>query len=193
MENDLLYQLALSRVPGIGPVYAKRLVDHFGEANAIFRAAPSVLAEAGSIGAARARAIMQFNDFSTLEKELVFLEKYSIRPLFITDKDYPQRLLRCKEAPVVLFYKGNADLNAQKIISVVGTRSPTEYGKQTAERLIRELAPYGPVIVSGLAYGIDSVSHKAALKYGLQTIGILGHGLDQIYPPEHTEIGRAHV
>ena len=190
MENDLLYRLALSSVPGIGPVYAKRLLNHFGEASAIFRASPSSLAKVGGIAGVRANAILHFDQFPMLEKELAFLEKYSIRCLFFTDKDYPQRLLCCKDAPVLLFYKGKADLNARRIISVIGTRTPTEYGKQATERLIKELAPFGPIIVSGLAYGIDAASHKAALKNLLPTIGVLGHGLDRIYPQQHAALAR---
>lgn len=168
-------------------------MNHFGEASAIFRASPSALAKVGGIADVKTNAILHFDRFPALEKELLFLEKYAIRCLFFTDKDYPQRLLHCKDAPVLLFYKGTADLNAARIISVIGTRVPTEYGRQATERLIKDLAPFGPIIISGLAYGIDAASHKAALKNGLPTVGVLGHGLDRIYPQQHAALAREMV
>lgn len=184
-ENDLLYRLALSCVPGIGPVYAKKLLDRFGDAEAIFHAGSSGLAGVKGMGESRVNAILRFDQFGILEKEMAFLEKYGIRCLFFNEKEYPQRLCRCKEAPILFYYKGNADLNAGRIISIVGTRTPTEYGKQVVERLVRELAGCGPLVISGLAFGIDAAAHKAALSHSLPTVAILGHGLDQIYPPEH--------
>jgi DNA processing protein len=185
VEKDLLYRLALSCVPGIGPVYAKKLLNHFGDAEAIFKARPAALSKIGGIGETRIKAISGYDDFGVLEKELAFIEKYSIRCLFFTDKDYPQRLLCCKEAPVLLFYRGSADLNANRVVSIVGTRTPTTYGKQAVERLTRELAVCGPLIISGLAFGIDAGAHKAALSHSLPTVAVLGHGLNQIYPHEH--------
>lgn len=209
MENDLLYQLALSRVHGIGPISAKKLISHFGEARAIFRAGKPEL-ELACKG--RSEAILNFNRFQEVEKELSFLEKYAIRPLFITDKNYPQRLLHFEEIPILLFYKGNADLNAPKIVAVVGTRSPSEYGKQITGKFIKELATSGlsspgqppspepasqetspssgPLIVSGLAYGIDAIAHQSALDNNLPTVGVLGHGLDRIYPQQHTSLAK---
>jgi DNA processing protein len=180
-------------IPGIGPVYAKKLLDHFGDAESIFKASPSSLAEVVGIGAVRAKAICQFHQFPVAEKELLFVEKYGIRCLFFTDKDYPQRLLSLKEAPVLLYYKGNADLNSPRIVSIVGTRNPTEYGKRMAERFVKDLAVCGPLVISGLAYGIDAIAHEAALKHSLPTIGVLGHGLDQIYPSQHKALAREMV
>jgi DNA processing protein len=192
MEKDTLYQLALGKVPGIGPVYTRRLLHHFGEARAIFQASESTLIDIPGLGSKRAHDIAHFKSFSAVEKEQIFMDKYSIHPLFITDPQYPQRLLRCPDAPILLFFKGHTDLNATKIISIIGTRSPTEYGRQITEKLIKDIAAFTPgtLIISGLAYGIDAVAHKAALKYHLPTVGILGHGLDQIYPSEHTSLAR---
>ncbi|HWK08286.1 MAG TPA: DNA-processing protein DprA [Puia sp.] len=233
MEDDLLYQLALSRVPGIGPVYARRLIREFGDAKTIFRTDQPLLEKI--CGTKAAGAIINFREFQELEKELSFLEKYSIRPLFITDKNYPQRLLHCDEIPVLLFYKGNTDLNSPKVIAIVGTRTPTEYGRQATERFIRDLASSLPqsaigsassppdpsagqpspepapsgsspatpsssglassniLVISGLAYGIDAVAHQAALDNNLPTIGVLGHGLDRIYPQQHTSLAKKMV
>jgi len=191
MQKDLLYQLALGKIPGIGPVYTRRLLHHFGNPSAIFHASGPALEKVFTLGSKRANDIACFTGFSALEKELAFIEKYSIRPLFITDKDYPQRLLRCPDAPVLLFYKGTADLNASKVIAIIGTRSPSEYGRQATERLIRDMASIpGILIISGLAYGIDAIAHQAALQYHLPTIGVLGHGLDQLYPREHTRLAK---
>ena len=191
MEKELLYQLALGKIPGIGPVYTRRLLHHFGTPSAIFHASISTLEKVFTLGSKRANDIARFTGFPALEKELAFIEKYSIRPLFITDKDYPQRLLRCPDAPVLLFFKGPADLNASMVVAIIGTRSPSEYGRQATERLVRDMASIpGVLIISGLAYGIDAIAHQAALQYQLPTVGVLGHGLDQLYPREHTRLAK---
>ena len=188
--NDLLYQLALTLVPNIGDVQSKILVHHFGTAEAIFKAKRPELEKLEGIGTVRAASIKQFNDFAAAEKELEFIEKYKIKPLFLTDAAYPQRLLNCYDSPTLLFYKGEADLNAAKTVAIVGTRSYTEYGKQFTEKLVKELAPQNIVVISGLAYGIDAIAHKSALKNSLPTIGVVGHGLDKIYPAENTHLAK---
>lgn len=190
MKNDLLYQMALSRIPGIGPVFSKRIFEYFGDAHTAFHSGPDSLKKIQGIGDSKAHAISTFTGFEKLEKELIFLEKYGMRALFYTDNDYPQRLLTIDESPILLFYKGKADLNAGKIISVIGTRNSTDYGRQVTERLIRELNIPDILIVSGLAYGIDTLAHEAALKNDLPTVGVLGHGLDMIYPPENTRLAK---
>ena len=188
MESEQIYRLALARIPGIGPVYAKRLIAHFGEASAIFRTSPRKLEQVQGLGSGRAKLINEYNDFTLLEKEIIFLEQHQIRCLFLTDPDYPQRLLQCKNAPILLFYKGQADLNASRIISVIGTRKPTEYGQQAVDNLLAGLSPYRPIIISGLAFGIDAAAHRSALKNKLPTIGVLAHGLDRIYPTQHRNL-----
>jgi DNA processing protein len=188
--TELLYQLALTQVPNIGDVQAKLLVQHFGEASAIFKARKKILESIDGIGAVRAASIHSFTNFEAAEKEMRFLEQYKIKPLFLTDAAYPQRLLHCTDAPALIFYKGGADLNTTKILAIVGTRSHTEYGKKATETLINELSAHGVLIVSGLAYGIDAIAHKTALKMGLPTVGVVGHGLDKIYPQEHSGLAR---
>src|SRR5215510_1096385 len=136
MNSELLYQLALTEVPNIGWVHAKILAQEFGSAEKIFKAKLHLLEKIEGIGEIRARSIKAFNDFSKAEEEIKFIEKYKITPLFLTDKNYPQRLLNCYDSPTLLFYKGNADLNASKIIAIVGTRNHTEYGKQQTENLV---------------------------------------------------------
>lgn len=190
MSDELIYQLALSEVSQIGCVQAKILIQHFGEATSIFKAKESQLKKIEGIGEIRARNIKSFHDFKKEEEEIEFIEKYKIKPLFITDKNYPQRLLNCYDSPTLLFYKGDADLNSQKIISIVGTRSNTAYAKQVVEKLLSEIACQNILIISGMALGVDSLAHKNALKNNLATVGIVAHGLDQIYPAEHSILAK---
>src|SRR5215475_4908715 len=190
MTDDLLYQLALTEVPNVGLVQAKILAQYFGEAQKIFNAGQSTLEKIDGIGEVRARSIKRFRDFSQAEKEIKFIEKFSIRPLFITDKQYPQRLLHCYDSPTILFYKGKADLNASKVVAIVGTRSHTEYSKKITDDLVEDLSAHDILILSGMAFGVDAMAHKAAVKNNLATVGVLGHGLDQIYPPEHAGLAK---
>jgi DNA processing protein len=188
--NDLLYKIALTQVPMIGPVQAKILVEHFENAEAIFKAKRSSLEQIEGIGAVKAANIKHFEDFKRIEKEIAFVEKNNIRPLFLTDDNYPKRLLNCYDPPTMLYNSGTADVNASKIIAVIGTRSHTEYGKQLTEKLMNDLASQNVLIASGMAFGIDGVAHKAALKNNLPTIGVLAHGLDIMYPPEHAGLAK---
>jgi DNA processing protein len=190
MHNELLYQLALTLVPQIGDVQAKILVQQLGTASAVFKAPVRLLEKLEGIGTIRAQAIKAFRNFDAAETELRFIEKQGITPLFLTDAAYPQRLLHCNDAPTLLFYKGTADLNTSRIVSIVGTRTNTDYGKAFTEKLVQELSTFPVLIVSGLAYGIDAFAHKAALKNGLKTVGVVGHGLDKIYPPAHTSLAQ---
>jgi DNA processing protein len=190
MTNDLLYQLALTEVPNIGCVQAKILIQHFGEPEKIFKAKQSTLERIEGVGTIRANSIKRFNDFSKAEEEAKFIEKFKLNFLFITDKEYPQRLLNCYDSPTLLFYKGTADLNANKIVAIVGTRTHTDYSKKITDKLIEELSAQNILIVSGMAYGVDAIAHKAAIKNNLPTVGVLGHGLDQIYPPDHAGLAK---
>ncbi len=190
MRNDLIYQIALTLIPNIGDVHAKALVNHFGNAEDIFKAKKKEFEDIEGIGSVRASSIKHFNDFTNAEEEITFIEKYKITPLFITDKNYPQRLLNCYDSPLILYYRGNADLNQPKIVAIVGTRNNNEYGKNVCEKLIEELAGEDILIVSGLAFGIDTVAHKAALKNDLKTVAILAHGLDRIYPSQNKSLAK---
>ncbi len=190
ISNDLLYQLSLCDVPNIGPVHAKILAEHFDSALEIFRAKYAVLEGIEGIGQIRAASIKKFKEFNKAEKEIAFIERYGIVPLYIRDNNYPRRLLNCYDPPALLFFKGNTDLNAKKIVSIVGTRNNSEYGRLTTERLVKQLAANGVTVISGLAYGIDAIAHKSAIKYGTPTIGVMGHGLDIIYPDQNTGLAR---
>ncbi len=190
MHNDLLYQIALTLVPNIGDVHAKGLVNIYGSAEAIFKAKRKELDIIEGIGTVRARSIKEFTDFSSSEEEIKFIEKYKITPLFITGENYPKRLLNCYDSPALLYYRGNANLNTSKIVSIVGTRNNSDYGKMVCEKFIEELQSENVIVVSGLAFGIDTIAHKSALKNNLQTIAVLAHGLDRIYPQQNKALAK---
>ena len=190
MYDDLIYQIALNEVPHIGDVVAKSLVKIYGTAEAIFKAPLAQLEKIEGIGTIRARSIKAFKGFDACEEEIGFIEKNKIQPLFVGSDNYPRRLLHCADSPTLLYYKGTADLNAQKIISIVGTRDHSDYGKHEAEKLLKGLAATGALIVSGLAYGIDTIAHRSALKNHLPTLAIVAHGLDRIYPSQNTALAK---
>lgn len=189
MSPDLLHQVALTLIPNIGPVQAKILLQHFDVAD-IFKARKTLLEKIEGIGTIKADSIKSFTDFSRAEAEIAFIEKYKIKPLFLTDQSYPKRLLNCYDSPTLLYYKGEADLNTSKIVAIIGTRSHTDYGKQITDQLVEELKDENVLVVSGLAYGIDAIAHKAAVKYNLHTVGVLAHGLDQVYPAQHKGLAK---
>ncbi|MEJ7586243.1 MAG: DNA-processing protein DprA [Ferruginibacter sp.] len=193
MTNDLLYQIALTLVPHIGDVHAKALVNRYGDAQSIFKAKRKDLENQEGIGTVRANSIKAFTDFKPIESEIKFIEQYRITPIFITDKTYPQRLLNCYDSPPLLYYRGNADLNNSRIISIVGTRTNSEYGKIVCEKLIEELRQENTLVVSGLAFGIDTIAHRAALKHQLHTVGVLAHGLDRLYPVQNKNLAKQMV
>jgi DNA processing protein len=190
MDRELLLRLSLPLVPHIGTIQAKILVENFGSASAIFTAKESALKLIEGIGEIRARSIKSFKSFTRAEEEIKFIHKYGITPLFMTDEKYPKRLLNCYDSPVNLFFKGEANLNSSKIVAIIGTRNNTEYGRLLTESLIEELASLNVLIISGLAFGIDAIAHKAAVRNHLSTVGVLGHGLDQIYPSQHSSLAK---
>ena len=190
MHSDLLYQIALTLVPNIGDVRAKALIETFGDAETVFKTPKKHLEAIDGIGTIAANSIKDFTDFKVCEDEINFIEKNKIIPLFIADEQYPQRLLNCYDSPTLLYYKGNADLNSTKIVSVVGTRNNSDYGKTVCENLMQDLSDQNVLVISGLAFGIDSIAHKAALKNKLKTVGVVAHGLDKIYPAQNKSLAK---
>jgi DNA processing protein len=184
-DNQLFYTLALQHVRLIGDVKAKKLIAHCGAAEAIFKEKRYRLEHLDGIGSALLNELYKPEHFKAAEAELRYIQDNHIKYLFFTDKDYPDKLKHCVDGPVLLFYSGNINLHNKRIISIVGTRMVTTYGVGFTERLIETLAPFNPVIVSGFAYGVDITAQKAAVKHGLQTVGCLAHGLNQIYPKAH--------
>lgn len=167
---------------------ARNLLSYCGSAEDVFTAKVSSLINIPGIGSVIAKAIRQKASLERAEKELAFIDKYKIQTFFITDPSFPARLKNCSDAPLLLYFKGEANLNSSKVISVVGTRNSTDYGKEICRQLIAGLNLHKPLIVSGLAYGIDSIAHKECLKHSLPTVGVLGHGLDRIYPAVHRSL-----
>jgi DNA processing protein len=187
--DENLFKIALTLIPKIGPRLARRLVAYSGSLEAVFSEKAKTLEKIPGIGETKASQINRAVLLSQAEKELEYIRKEGISMHFYLDENYPVRLRECEDAPVVMFAKGDIDFNAAKIISIVGTRHASEIGKQNTFELVEQLAANYPniIIVSGLAYGIDITAHKAALKFGLDTIAVLGHGMEQIYPPLHTQ------
>ncbi|WP_262248494.1 DNA-processing protein DprA [Parapedobacter soli] len=185
---SLLYQIALTKVSGVGPVAGRHLLAHFGDAKAIFTAPQKDLKSIPGLTSKAVMGILGADTLKTAEKELQFIEKHGIQILFWGTDSYPKRLAECTDAPLLLYYRGNADLNAPRMVSIVGTRNATAYGKSICANFIKELKSYNVTIISGLAYGIDSSAHQGALDHDIPTIGVLGHGLDRIYPAANREM-----
>jgi DNA processing protein len=184
-QNDLFYLLALQQVEGIGAITAKKLLQHFGSPEAIFQAKKTELAKIDGIGKSTIANLLKKDGFEQAESEILFLEKEDINVFSFQCNEYPDRLKNCHDAPLLLFQSGNVNWNNSKIISIVGTRQITTYGTEFTKKLLEEIAPLNPIIVSGFAYGVDIVAHQAAMEHNLQTIGVLAHGLNQIYPKNH--------
>ena len=179
---SLLHQIALTKTTGVGPIVARHLLAEFGSAEAVFTATKKQLRAIPYVRASMADSITAKDVLSAAEAELEFVEKHGIRLLFFSEKNYPRRLRACADAPILLYYKGNADLDNARVVSVVGTRNATAYGMSLCQELVQGLQTHGALVVSGLAHGIDSHAHRAALAHNVPTVGVLGHGLDRIYP-----------
>jgi len=189
-ENKKKYQIALSLIEGVGDVIGKKLLAFTGSAKAVFFAKRNELEKIEGIGKVLVKSILMADVLARAEQELKWMEEEGVSHLFYSDKHYPSRLKQCEDAPLNLFYKGEIDWNKDKFISIVGTRKASCFGKKFTNELVKELAPYNPFIVNGLAHGIDVSAHKASLQYGLKTIAVFAHGLDKIYPSAHATIAK---
>jgi DNA processing protein len=189
-SNDLLYQIAIKQIPLVGDVIAKTLISYCGGVKEVFSQKRSKLLKIPTIGEAIANNIVNFKDFKKAEKEVAFIIKHQIKTHFYLDEHYPWRLKEINDSPILLYSLGNVNLNADKIVGIVGTRKITEHGKAFTQQLVSELKDLNCLIISGLALGVDICAHKAAIENGLQTIGVLAHGLDRIYPPVHAGIAK---
>ncbi len=190
--ETLRYAIALCRIKGIGDVLARKLIENFGSPEAIFREKPETLALIPRIGTQLALGVTDRSLLEIADKEIAFISQNGIDSFYFEDEEYPEQLRDCTDAPLLLFYKGETELKGKRFVSMVGTRSCTQYGIDLIENFLQEMAALAPevVIVSGLAYGIDVNAHKSALKNGLSTIGVLAHGLDRIYPYVHRQIAK---
>jgi DNA processing protein len=190
VDKDLVYKIALTQVPGIGSVLAKSLIGYCGGVEQVFQKSKTFLKKSPGVGDVLARNIKAFTDFSAAEKEVEFIQKNKVKPVFFLDTEYPFRLKNIPDCPILLYTKGNENLSPDKAIAIVGTRKMTEYGKQFVNKLVEDLVPYNVTVVSGLAYGVDIWAHKQCVKHGVNTYGVVAHGLDRIYPATHTNIAK---
>lgn len=184
-EKELFYLLALLRVEGVGDIMAKKLVTHFGSAEDVFASKFNHLYAIDGVGKVLLRNFKDKTIFEKAANEIEFIKSNNIQVSYFQEDKYPEKLKHCIDAPVLIFSSGNINLTNKKIISIVGTRQITSYGIDFCKKLIEDLAPLDPVIISGFAYGVDIVSHQLAIENKLQTIGVLAHGLNQIYPKAH--------
>jgi DNA processing protein len=184
-EQDLFYLLALQRVEGVGDIMAKKLLTHCGSAEAVFKTKTTQLAAIDGVGSWTLKNLKDKSVFDKANAELEYIKSNDINAVYFQDEKYPDRLKHCIDGPLLLFTSGNIDLKNRKIISIVGTRQITSYGTEFCRKLIEDLAPLDPIIVSGFAYGVDIVAHQLAMENNLQTIGVVAHGLNQIYPKTH--------
>jgi DNA processing protein len=191
-EADIYYDVALSFVQGVGPKVTAALIEEFGSARLVLSAPLKQLLRIEGMGEIRARAIKDTCVFARAEKEINYAVAKGITILSPLSEAYPKRLLHCADAPGLLYYRGTANLNRTKIVAVVGTRKNTEYGQRLTHELLEGLSGQEDLlVVSGLAHGIDTLAHKAALSHQVETVGVLGHGLGSIYPAANRALAKS--
>ena len=188
MPTDLLYKIGITLIPNIGVVNGKQLISYCGGVEAVFKENARALEKIPNIGSVAIKSIINQKVLKRAEEEITFIENNDIQALFYTDKLFPKRLNNCHDSPIIIYYKGNCNLNKQRVVAVIGTRRATDYGKDICREIISHLQAYNVIIISGLAYGIDVLSHRTALDYGIPTVGVLGHGLDTLYPSQHKRV-----
>ncbi|MDI1232829.1 MAG: DNA-processing protein DprA [bacterium] len=188
MSPELPYQMALTMVQGVGNTVAKNLISYCGSAQGVFSEKKSFLKKIPNIGEFTANNIATFNGFEEIDQEIKRIEKHKVKTLFYLDKSYPYRLKNYEDSPILMYYRGTADLNHDRIISIVGTRKATVYGKQFTEQLCEAFKQHNVLITSGLASGTDTNAHKYSLKNNIPTVGVLGHGLQTIFPTDNRKL-----
>ncbi|HEY5745820.1 MAG TPA: DNA-processing protein DprA [Chryseolinea sp.] len=190
MDQNRLSLLALHFIPGIGNHLVRQLISYCGSAEKVFRTPRGKLLKIPGVGMVTAESILYGHPFTLAEAEILRAEKEHVQLIFFTDKNYPSRLKQINDAPSLLYARGKIDLEIPKTVGIIGTRRATPYGKQCVDDLMTALVPHAPLIVSGLAYGIDIHAHRQALKNNLPTVGVMGSGIDVIYPSLHIETAR---
>ncbi|OIN59173.1 DNA-processing protein DprA [Arsenicibacter rosenii] len=193
MTDEKLHQIALTLVPGIGDILIRQLMAYCGSAQDVFRSTPAKLQKIPGIGPATSHAIRHTDVRQEAEKTAQKLGRMQASALFYTDDTYPKRLKDLYDAPVMLYAQGVADHNARRTLALVGTRQATDYGRRVTEDIVQGMKPYGVSIISGLAYGIDIIAHRASLAAQLPTIGVMASGLDVIYPSVHQKTAQEMV
>lgn len=190
-EQSVLYHtLLLSQLPAIGKITARKLITECGSAEAVLKEKKEKLLFIEGIRKNVVESIQKISAevYEKVEREIDFIQKYNIHSYILTESDYPKRLRHCIDAPIVFFAKGNMDFNVAKAVAIVGTRTADNYGISVTKQIVAELSHLDVLIVSGLAYGIDTAAHEAAVHHNLQTVGVLGHGLQMLYPNENSKL-----
>ncbi len=190
MENSIFYLIALCRVPMVGPILGRILISYCGSAEAVFKTPINKLARIPQIGPSIAQSLHSPAALCQAEDELKRIEKEGICAISYLDTDYPGRLKHFEESPLVLFIRGEPNLQPARTVGIVGTRKPTPQGRVATEEIVEALKPYGVTIISGLAHGIDSAAHQSAIQQKVPTIGILGHGFHTLYPAANRSLAR---
>ncbi len=185
---NLQYKIGINLIPGISDLNGKKLIAYCGGAEAVFKEKKSNLLKIPGMGEATVNKILNSGVLQRAEQELIYLDKNKIKTYYFLDDNYPERLKHCIDGPIMLYYKGNANLNTPRVISVVGTRKASTYGRMMCKSIIEGLKDLDILVVSGLAYGVDTYAHKEALTNGLNTVGVLAHGLDRIYPASNRSL-----
>ena len=190
MEEELKYLLALTMIPSIGPLTARKLIAYTGSAEAVFKENKQALIKIPGIGQILAERTSEAKLIHKAEEEIEFCNRLGIIVLNFYEEKFPARLKNCPDSPLIIFYRGDNCFNSLKTISIVGTRRASEYGTEICNTLAHEISEHYPdcIIISGLAYGIDYQAHLSAVKNNLRTIAVLGHGLHTIYPSQHKNL-----
>jgi len=189
-DNDIFYKLAISFIPTIGAVHAKTLISYLGAIDRVFTAKKSEILKIPGIGEKKYNAIINSNALKLAEKELDLIEKHNIDVVSYLDNEYPKRLKQQNDCPLLLYSSGNLDLNPKRTVAIIGTRSPSFYGQLQCEKIAKEIQKYNVTIISGLAYGIDTIAHRTACNSNSPTIGVLGNGLETIYPSSNYSLAQ---
>lgn len=188
MNNALQQKIAITKIPRVGPVLIRNLISYCGSVEAVYQQSARALSKVPGVGEVLAKQITEGAGLAAADRELNVIDRHQIKALFYLDPDYPQRLKPYHDAPIMLYYRGTADLNHQRIVAIVGTRTPTPKGIHHCETLVSDLQNYDALIVSGLAFGIDGAAHRRSTALGIPNVGVLGHGLSTIYPAQHRQL-----
>ncbi|NNE15269.1 MAG: DNA-protecting protein DprA [Saprospiraceae bacterium] len=189
-EQEIIYKLALSFIPNIGAVNAKNLISYLGGIDKVFSATKSQILKIPGIGEKKYNDIRNNDALLLAEQEFERIKKLDLDVIFYFDAAYPQRLKQQNDCPLLLYASGNIDFNPKRTVAVIGTRSPSIYGQSLCEKIIDDLLQFNVTIISGLAYGIDTIAHRSAIKNKMQTIGILGNGLNAVYPSSNHSLAQ---
>jgi DNA processing protein len=187
-KRELWYKIAATKISLVGPITARNLISYCGSPEAIFEATKKELLKIPGIGEKIADSVLSKEALKDAEAEIEFIERHGIQTHFYLDKKYPARLKHFPDSPLILYYKGNANLDHGKTVGIVGTRQPTPSGIAICDEIVEGLQAFKPLVISGLAYGIDITAHRKCLETGIPTVGVLGHGMSKIYPPQHRSV-----